>query len=159
VAEGSDEHIVINKVIRSALRTDTVTLFPNASCVRDYLYLADAVAAFLAAGKQVPSAFARYVVGSGEAVTIEQAWQLMAKVIKDLTQRDITILTDEKRELDSAEYRHFVADSKLFTAATGWHAATPLAMGIYATAEWLLNKQGKTGMMQSYATSRKKESR
>ena len=134
----SDAHIAINKVMRIALETDTLTVFANANCVRDYLYITDAVAAFLAAGSHPPPSFARYVVGSGEAGTIEQTWRLMAQVLQNLTQRDVALLTDRKRELDQAEYRHFVADSRRFAAATGWRANTSLKTGLAATAEWLL---------------------
>ncbi len=150
---GSDAHIVINKVLRQALAGGGLTLFSNAECLRDYVYIDDAVAAFFATAMANPNAFSRYVVGSGEAVTIEETWRRIARIAEQMTGKKVSLAMDATRELDQAENRQFVADSRKFFEDTSWQPSLSLESGLTTTAEWLLNNERKPGMMQSYATS------
>lgn len=135
-ARGRDEHIVVNRVLRAALKGADLVLYNNATCKRDYVYIEDVVAAFLKLRDRPAQGFNRYIVGSGEDFTIEEVWRLLAQTVQERLDRPVMIHRDEERALDPSEYRHFVADTAAFEAATGWERAVSLREGLLATAEW-----------------------
>ena len=127
--------VVVNGMIARAMAGESLTLYANHQCVRDYIFLADAVDAFLLAGKtDLTGAKSRmFVLGSGEKKSIAEAWQLIADKAAFFTNRNVEIKYDLTVKVGAFEMRNFVADTKRFQTATGWKPRVYLAQGIDLT--------------------------
>lgn len=128
---------VLNRMVRSALQGEPLTVFGGGDYVRDYLFVDDAVDAFLAAGASADRINGRhYVVGSGNGVTIREAFELVAARVGALTGRIVPVINAvAPHPLSAIEQRHFVANPARFAAATGWRATSTLSDGIDRTIE------------------------
>lgn len=130
--------VAANRMVKAAAKEGHLTVFKNRHCVRDYLYIDDAIAAFLAAGADQKSKAGSYcVVGSGKGYNFEEFARVIGKVIEKRTGRKITLTPDDVTELVPAEFRNFVADSSRFRKLTGWKAEVSLEVGIERTLEYL----------------------
>lgn len=128
---------VLNRMIRTALRGERLTVFGAGDYMRDYLFVDDAVEAFLMAGAHADRVNGRhYVVGSGNGITIRHAFELVAARVEAFTGRHVRVDTIEsERPLTALECRNFVADPSRFVADTGWHPRWSLADGLDRTIE------------------------
>jgi NAD dependent epimerase/dehydratase len=129
------ERAVIPSVIRQMIdpACDTVSI-GESSTVRDFTYVEDTVAAFLALGRSSTIEFGvPYNAGSGKAVSVAELVDLLA----ELTDCDKTVRheTDRTRPANS-EVRALLADSRRILAHTGWQPLTNLATGLGLTIAW-----------------------
>lgn len=133
----SHDRDVLNRMISAALNGETLTVFGAGEWVRDYLFVNDAVDAFLMAGVQGERINGRhYVVGSGVGISIRQAFELVAARVAAVTGRPVRVVTDDSvRPHAPIEQRHFVADSSRLAADTGWRPRWTLSDGIDQTIE------------------------
>ncbi len=133
----SRDRDVLNRMIRTAVRGGTLTVFGAGRSLRDYLFVDDAADAFLMAGtRPEPINGRHYVVGSGSALSIREAFELVAARVEAATGRRVPVVTDDAiRPLSALEQRDFVADSSRLTTDTGWRARWTLAAGIDQTIE------------------------
>ncbi|MBI4314142.1 MAG: NAD-dependent epimerase/dehydratase family protein [Candidatus Omnitrophica bacterium] len=146
-AAGNPDRGVINRMIANALKGLPLTLYGQGDFVRDYLYVEDAVYAFLAAGAQADRLDGgHFVIGSGAGCTVAEAFDLVASQVGSITGRGIergrpveVKQVEPPRPMSPIEMRNFVADSRSFSQATGWLAATSLGEGIVKTARALGN--------------------
>lgn len=131
-----DRH-VLNRMVRMALRGETLKVFGSGDYLRDYLFVDDAVDAFLIAGAHAGRVSGRhYVIGSGSGISIRDAFELIAVRVEAQTGRRVpVVLAEPGRPLSGIEQRSFVANPARFVAATGWRPAWPLADGIDRTIE------------------------
>lgn len=128
----SRDRDVLNRMIRTALRGDPLTVFGAGGWLRDYLFVDDAVDAFLMAGLRAEPVNGRhYVVGSGAGISIRHAFELVASRVEAATGRPVPVVTDDSpRPVAAIEQRHFVADSRRLAADAGWRPRWTLADGI-----------------------------
>lgn len=128
---------VLNRMIRAALRGDTLTVYEGGEFVRDYLFIDDAVNAFLMAATGAAAANGRhFVVGSGQGCTIRAAFELVASRVYARTGRRVPVIDRQPAAaLSAIERRNFIANSSAFSAATGWRAECSLSDGIDRTIE------------------------
>lgn len=128
----SQDRDVLNRMIRTALRGDPLTVFGAGNWLRDYLFVDDAADAFLMAGRRADHVNGRhYVVGSGAGISIRHAFELVASRVEAATGRRVPVVADDSpRQAATIEQRHFVADSSRLTADTGWRPRWTLADGI-----------------------------
>jgi nucleoside-diphosphate-sugar epimerase len=108
--------------------------------MRDYLWIEDAASSFLDAAclGEDNAKGQHYVIGSGTGYRIADVWSLIAEKISCKTGN--TVLLDEisSEKLDAIEWRNFIADTSLFTKATGWKAGTSVDEGLERTIDALL---------------------
>ena len=134
---------VLNMMVMRALKGKPLTVYGDGNYVRDYLFIDDAVKAFLLAGSRLNSTTGRhYVVGSGVGHTITEMVQ---------TVRDLATETAGKRvmldhiapspDLSPIESRHFVADTARFRTDSGWIPQVSLEEGISRTITFFLGRQ------------------
>jgi len=128
------ERAVIPTLIRQALDPACEQiLIGDRSPKRDFTYVGDTVAAFLAAASAPLDFGVAYNCGTGEAVTIGE----MADRIVALTGCNKEICGDTARmRPERSEVRELCADAARFNAASGWRAETSLEAGLEATIEW-----------------------
>ena len=125
---------IINRVVANSIKKKNLKLFDNRNCLRDFLYIDDAVSAFLISSlldkKSFDASF--YILSSQEKTTIQDAW----KVIQNKTNnKNLTI--DDKNLLSPMEYRNFTADSSKFRELTNWKSKISLNKGIESTINFL----------------------
>lgn len=132
----------LNKMCLFALSSNKLSLFRNAEKVRDYLYIDDAVNAFLSAGAINRELLTGqyFVVGSGEKTAILRAAQLIAEEVKNVINRDVELAEDNEKKLDLVEERNFLADSTLFKKISQWKPKVSLQRGIQETINFLNNQ-------------------
>jgi UDP-glucose 4-epimerase len=133
-------NVVINQAVVSAIEKGTMHLFGNSNCVRDYLYVDDAVTAFIIAGAsaELLPGIGPYVIGTGEGKTIAQVWQIISEKVKSITGRNVVIGKENGKKLEPFDMRDFMADSRLFTAKTGWKPLVSMEKGVELTVNKLL---------------------
>ncbi len=136
-ADTSRDRDVLNRMIQAALRGETLKVFGSGDYLRDYLFVDDAVDAFLVAGAHAGQISGRhFVIGSGSGVTIRDAFELIAVRVEARTGRRVPVVRAEPgRPLTGIEQRSFVANPARFIAATGWQRAWTLCDGIDRTIE------------------------
>jgi len=116
------ERGVIDKVFQQSLNGEPIQLFGDGSYVRDYIHLDDVVDAFyLAALKQETVNGEFFYIGSGNGITLKDAFDCVAKLAESVTGKLVERLYIEPPPyLSSIEFRSFVADHSAFKMATGW---------------------------------------
>jgi UDP-glucose 4-epimerase len=112
-----------------ALRNEPIQIWGDGSVVRDYLYVEDAVEAFMKAldfgGEQKV-----FNVGSGSGVSLNQ----LLTEIQSLVGHRLPVEYSAARPLDVPVN---VLDCALAGRHLGWRAKTPLAEGLRRTYEWM----------------------
>ncbi len=132
---GEDPRRLVMSVLR-ALRAGTpIDLTPGGQ-VRDFVYLDDAVAAFLAAGERDTAAGTVVNVGSGVEVTVER----LARTAAEVVGADPALLRFGARPYRTGERFAWRAGTHRASAVLDWRAATPLRTGLSATNEWLASR-------------------
>ena len=117
--------MAISKFIRMALAGETIPLFGEGETRRDYTYVADVVAAVLAAVDQ-PVGFGLFNVGGGRPVTLSA----LVEAIGEATGRSISV---EHLERQPGDVSLTWADPGAIKAALGWQADTLLVDGLRQT--------------------------
>jgi UDP-glucose 4-epimerase len=130
--------VVINRLIMQALAGESLSLYANRDCVRDYVFIDDVVSAFLLAGSSEMVSDGQYfVIGSEQGHTIADAVRLVCTRAARRTGRESPIRSDSTVTIGPAERRNFVADASRFRDATGWSPTTALEQGVEKTIEAL----------------------
>jgi len=132
----ADRHI-LNRMIRTALSGDALTVYGAGNFVRDYVFIDDVLDAFVMAATAIEQVNGRhFVIGSGRGTAIRDAFNLVSARVAAATGRRAPVVSARPPDsLSEIDQRHFVADSSRFAAATGWHAKWCLADGIDRTIE------------------------
>ncbi len=129
------ERAVIPSIIRQMLDRDCPTVrVGDIRTVRDFSFVEDTVAAFLAvglAGKTDPGRV--YNAGSGRAVEISEVIDLLAEIIGS----DKRVEQDETRfRPPQSEVLALLADASRLSADTGWCPQVDLREGLRRTVDW-----------------------
>lgn len=139
----SQERGIVNLLIKKALAGETLSVFGTGNYIRDYLFITDAVEAFIKACVYIKDTNGNYyVLGTGIGHTIKE----MAEGVADTVARQTGIKVDIKLrpwplQTHPIEKRNFIADTKAFTRATGWKAKVNFETGVRQTVAYFL--QGK----------------
>ncbi len=135
------DRMVLNRVLRMALDGNPLVTYTNRDCLRDYVYVDDAVRAFLAAGSlRDVTGSPVFVIGSGDARSIADTWQVIAERVEAVTGQPVSPGRDDAVEVEPVERRHFVADTRRFEAATGWTPTIGFEQGIDITTRTIVGK-------------------
>jgi UDP-glucose 4-epimerase len=129
------ERAVIPALIRQCIDPALPVLrVGDTSTLRDFTYVDDTVAAFLAIGRAENIEFGRaYNAGSGKAVSVAE----LLETIQTLTDCKKTVEQEHVRMRPAlSEVRALLADSGRFSADTGWRPAVDFHDGLARTIEW-----------------------
>jgi UDP-glucose 4-epimerase len=118
-----------HRFISAALRDEPITVFGDGEQTRDFTYVADAVAATVAAGERGVVGRA-YNIGGGSRVTVNEVLDIIGRV----TGRRLRI---EQGPEQKGDMRDTYADSSLARADLGFAPAVMLADGLAEEARWL----------------------
>lgn len=138
---------VLNQMVRKALNGEPLTIYGKGDYLRDYIYVGDVARAFLHAASAIERIDGEhFVIGSGKGYTIAEAINMVADRVGIKTGNRVPVVhVETPSTLSPIEFRNFVANSRKFSALTGWKANVDLAVGIDYTIESLLkNEEART---------------
>jgi NAD dependent epimerase/dehydratase len=129
------ERAVIATVIRQVLDPSCTTIrIGDISAVRDFTFVDDTVAAFLAIGLASDIKFGRaYNAGSGKAVSVADIIDLVIGLAG--CAKPVEHDPDRMRPINS-EVRALLADSSSLASAAGWRPRVDLHEGLTRTVAW-----------------------
>ncbi len=130
------ERAVIPTVIRQVLdRSCTTIRIGDVSTVRDFTFVEDTVAAFLAIGAAASIEYGcAYNAGSGRSVSVAEMIQMVVDLAR-CEDKPVEHDPTRMRPADS-EVRALLADSSCLAAATGWRPKIDLRHGLTRTIAW-----------------------
>jgi nucleoside-diphosphate-sugar epimerase len=127
----ADDRGVLNRAARLALQGEPLRLYGGGNYVRDYVYIDDVIAAFLAAGLHAGIAGMAFNVASGVGTTIRAAFHAVADMTEEVTGRRNAIEdVPWPPGADPIECRDFTADIRALAAACAWRPAVALNDGL-----------------------------
>lgn len=115
--------------IRLAIEDREIQIFGDGSQIRDFVYVDDAVSAFLTAGMCETCNGVAFNVGGSEPVTHRQLVELLIELAGTGRYRFVE-WPPEKKAIDIGS---FYADSTCFRRACGWEPTVPLRDGLSRT--------------------------
>lgn len=126
---------VIPTTIAQVLQGATEIKLGSITPTRDFNFVSDTVAAFIAAGTADDKVLGNiYNAGSGYEITIEN----MVKLIAKIAGRDVRIICDEDRlRPANSEVERLLCSSDKLTEASGWRPKVNLESGLSQTMEWM----------------------
>jgi len=118
--------------IRLALENREIQIFGDGTQLRDFVYVDDAVDAFLRAGADDVSNGEVFNVGGMEPITHGDLVELMIRIAGSGRFRCVAWPPDKK----AIDIGDFYADSSKIRSTLGWQPVTPLADGLRRTFEF-----------------------
>lgn len=145
------ERAIIPTLIRQFLdRNCPVLKVGDTTTGRDFTFVTDTVAAFIAAGNGVKVDFGRpYNAGSGKMISVADLIEVLGEVIgtaKPVSQEK------ERMRPGKSEVRALQADSRRLFGDTGWQPRSTLKQGLSRTVDWWRNHlaQGRVRRESSF---------
>lgn len=130
---GQDQMTLISSVIKSALANKEV-LITTGEQARDFLYVGDAVDAFIKAST-IPAVKDKvYNIGSGNEITIEDIVEKIVKLCKSRSQIKKGAVQQRRNEI-----MHMYGDISKAKKTLRWEPKTSLDEGLSKTIEWFRN--------------------
>lgn len=124
---------IIPTIVAQALAGDVVRLGSLAP-TRDFTYISDTVAGFLAVAGADATIGRTLQLGTGEEISVGNLVQEVARVLG----RELRVEQEDERVRPSgSEVMQLVSDYSLMTALTGWQPRVGLEAGIAATVAWI----------------------
>lgn len=111
------------------LRGEPTTIFGDGSQTRDFVYVEDVADAFIAAA-ETDSAVGRFNVGTSEATTVLELWELCASLTGYKGRPHFTALRP-------GEVTHSRLDAARARTELGWKPRVALGPGLKRTADWM----------------------
>lgn len=123
---------ILNWFVRLALDDQTISVFGDGSQLRDYLYVEDAVQAFLLAAERAPGSDPILNVGGNEPVKFAD----MTRLIVEIAGRGRIQFVEWPKDRKDIETGDFATDSTRIRNALGWRPTVSLDDGIRRTIEF-----------------------
>lgn len=147
------ERAVIPTIVRQALDPACAAIrLGDLTTTRDFNYVSDTVAAFLAIGRAAEIEFgAPYNTGTGHAVSVAE----VVDRVRELTGTNKPVESEAERiRPERSEVRALLADPARLAAATGWHASVSLDDGLRRVVNWWQSRiaNGSVRRSADYAT-------
>lgn len=139
-----ESRVVLNRIMRRALAGGPLYLYRNQNCVRDFVYVDDAVRALCAAAVTktiLPGG--KYIVGSGEGQSLTEVVNTIAAQVEQLGQPRVDVLFEADAKLEPIEWREFIARYTRLRSATGWEPCIDLHQGIDLTLRAFIGGQAR----------------
>ena len=130
-ASSANDRGVLNKIAANALQGKDLKVYGGGNYLRDYLYITDAINAFLIAGATPGLNGEVYNVASGVGNTVKSAFELVASQAELITKKPIKVNFEKwPSGVASIEFRDFTADVSKYFATTNWRPIINLSEGI-----------------------------
>ena len=120
---------VLSWFIRLAIEGREIKLFGGGEQQRDFNYVDDVVAALLLAGVSDDANGEVFNIGSGSAVSLREAAELVCEIAGTGSVRSVPFPSDKKK----IEIGNYYADIRKAQRVLGWRPSTPLREGLERT--------------------------
>ena len=124
----SGEAGVVTVFCARAIRRNPLTIYGDGTQTRDYVYVGDCVAAFLAAAEYGKAG--TWNIGTGTEVSVLELAAIISRITGDAT-------VPEFAPPRTGELQRSALISKRAERDLGWHPATPLAEGVAEVVRWI----------------------
>ena len=145
------ERAIIPTILRQALDPTCLEIrLGDLTPRRDFTFVDDTAAAFMAAGTASGLAYGEpFNAGSGKSISIAE---LVTVILRALNINKPVVESSERLRPVASEVRALIADSRKFSDATGWKTTVSLTDGIQLTAAWWRERleQGKARAATNY---------
>ncbi len=121
--------MAFHRFIRATLEGRSITLLGDGEQTRDFTFVADAVAATVAAGERGVAGRV-YNIGGGSRVTINH----VITVLEEVCGRPVVV---DHQPAEKGDMRHTYADTTLARRDLGFSPSVSLAQGLQAEHRWL----------------------
>ena len=113
---------ILDNVFSRAMLGDKITIYGDGKLLRDYIYISDVVDAFFVAWeKRTVTNGNKFLVGSGEGISLENAFRAAIDLATSITGNVSPIIYEDfPKNFEKINKRSFVADNTLFKNTTGW---------------------------------------
>jgi UDP-glucose 4-epimerase len=131
----SSDRGILNMMIINALAGKELTVYGEGDYIRDYVFIDDVVGAFLTAGAYMHVINGQYyVIGSGKGHSIKEMAETVRDLVAKIADKHVKIVhVPIPPDLSKIELRHFVADIRKFSIASGWEPKFSLQKGVSST--------------------------
>ena len=125
---------ILDKIFSMAAAGKVITIYGDGNYLRDYIFIDDVVAAFVAAAEHHQQTNGRgFYIGSGRGVLLKDAFLKVAALAEKIMGIEVNHeYVDPPAELSEIEYRNSVIDASAFRKATGWMPHYDFDAGIAA---------------------------
>ncbi len=113
---------ILDQVYRRAIAGQNVNIYGDGSAIRDYLYIDDAVSAFISAIQNKDRINGRtFCIGSGKGITLRDAFLTVISAASVVTGKKVDLIkVTTPTALSAIEFRDAIIDATEFIKATGW---------------------------------------
>ena len=119
----SDDRGILNKATLAALHGKSLVVYGDGNYLRDYIYIDDVVEAFKTVGLSKGFSNTIYNIGTGEGVSVKNAFNLIAENAVKFTGNPIKIENAAwPNESITIDRRNYIADISNINRALGWQA-------------------------------------
>ncbi len=130
---GNEDQGWIAHFLLQARRNNPLTLCGDGRQVRDVLYVGDLVEAFLLAHRNIAAlAGVAFNIGGGPRNTLS-----LRELIELMREQHGLQLSTRTAPWRAGDQRYYVSDTRRFSEATGWRAATSPGVGVDRLNNWL----------------------
>jgi UDP-glucose 4-epimerase len=107
-----------------------VTIYGDGTAARDYVYIDDAVDAFICAGQLPPAVMGTYNIGTGEQTTVSEVYRLVAEAVGVSSPPRYAVAR-------SGDVYAIALDPREAREELGWKPSINVVDGIQQTMHWL----------------------
>ena len=139
----TNDRVVLNRIIANALAGNPLILFANRHLKRDFVHIDDVSRAFVMAACAEGRCMMdgrHYYVGSGQALSFQELWGIVAGEAERATGRIVRIEKDDSRKMEPLDMRSFSADVSGLKDACGWHPDYLPAEGVRQSVAFFLRR-------------------
>lgn len=143
----TSDRVVLNRIICNALAGNPLTLFSNRYLKRDFVHVDDVSRAFIMAGAEGRCMMdgRHYYVGSGQAVSFQELWSIVASEVQRATGRVVRIENDDSVPIEPLDMRSFSVDVSGLRDACGWRPDYSPAEGVHQSVAAFVSRIMKVG--------------
>lgn len=129
----------LHEMLKKAIEGENLILYDDGIYYRDFLYITDAIQAFLLAGALSEMLQGQaWILGAGEAVTLRGVAECIVRQVQIYLQHSVLIESIPYPSASNFDKRHMRVDPAQFISKTGWHARIDLETGMMHTLQALL---------------------
>jgi len=140
----ADDRGILNRVTAMALQGNDLKVYGDGNYLRDYVYIDDVVDVFVAAGLKSQKFNGVFNVGTGNGVTVYDAFYMVADRVKKVTGNSVSInVIPWPDNSNSIERRSYIANIEGFTNALGIYPKILMSSGIDLMIKNFTNNKNK----------------
>ena len=121
---------ILNWMVKEAINKHRLTVFGTGEWMRDYVFIDDAIEAFVLAGIAPSVSGASYDVVSGVGTKFLEAVQMVAKLVEKSTGKPVSVSLESNQSLSEVDKRSYVGNLSKVQDALKWQPTVNLQDGL-----------------------------